>query len=130
MKESLTFAGEAAALALVRARLREFLSVVGFGEQEAERIVLAIDEACTNIIRHAHQGEVKPVWLGMERHTERVVFVLQDRGAPCDPDRIQGRSLEEVRPGGLGVHIIREVFDVVEYTPLEEGTQLRLEKRL
>jgi serine/threonine-protein kinase RsbW len=43
---------------------------------------------------------------------------------------IQGRSLGEVRPGGLGVHIIREVFDVVDYTPLETGTRLTLEKRI
>jgi anti-sigma regulatory factor (Ser/Thr protein kinase) len=130
MRESLTFLGEAAALASVRARLREFLHSAGFCDQECARMVLALDEACTNIIRHAHRGEVKPVRLCMERQEEGVVFLLQDQGEPCDPDQIQGRPLEEVRPGGLGIHIIREVFDVVEYTPLEEGMRLRLEKRI
>jgi phosphoserine phosphatase RsbU/P len=129
-RESLVFDGEAAALGAVRGRLREFLSGAGFCERESARIVLAIDEACTNIIRHAHRGEVKPVRLCMERHGGRVVFLLQDRGEPCDPSLIQGRDLRDVRPGGLGVHIIREVFDVVEYMPLEEGTRLRLEKRI
>lgn len=130
MRETMTFPGEASSLAAVRERLRGFLEDAGFGEEENARIVLAIDEACTNIIRHAHRGELKPVSLCMERFEERVVFVLQDSGTPCDPEMIQPRSLREVRPGGLGVHIIREVFDVVEYMPLEEGTRLTLEKRI
>jgi phosphoserine phosphatase RsbU/P len=129
-RESLVFDGEPAALGLVRGRLRAFLNASGFCEHESARIVLAIDEACTNIIRHAHRGEVKPVRMSMERHGESVEFVLEDRGEPCDPEAIQGRDLGDVRPGGLGVHIIREVFDLVEYTPLEEGTRLRLEKRI
>jgi serine/threonine-protein kinase RsbW len=59
-----------------------------------------------------------------------LVFVLIDQGGPCNPELIRGRSLREVRPGGLGVHIIREVFDVVDYTPMESGTRLTLEKRI
>lgn len=130
MTESLEFFSEASALAEVRLRLRGFLSAVDLGEDEAGRIVLAIDEACTNIIRHAHGGEAKPVRLTMERRSDRLVFVLIDQGGPCDPELIRGRSLREVRPGGLGVHIIREVFDVVDYSPTETGTRLTLEKRI
>jgi anti-sigma regulatory factor (Ser/Thr protein kinase) len=130
VRQSLTFRGEASALADVRARLREFLSAAGVGPSESGGIVLAIDEACTNIIRHAHRGESRPVHLSMERRADRVVFELCDNGTPCDASMIQGRSLGEVRPGGLGVHIIREVFDVVDYTPLETGTRLTLEKRI
>ncbi|MFM8363853.1 MAG: ATP-binding protein [Verrucomicrobiota bacterium] len=130
MTESLEFFSEASALAEVRLRLRGFLSAVNLGEDEAGRIVLAIDEACTNIIRHAHGGEAKPVRLTMERRSDRLVFVLIDQGGPCDPELIRGRSLREVRPGGLGVHIIREVFDVVDYLPTETGTRLTLEKRI
>jgi anti-sigma regulatory factor (Ser/Thr protein kinase) len=130
MTESVEFFSEASALADVRSRLRGFLSAAELGEDEAERIVLAIDEACTNIIRHAHGGEAKPVQLKMERRADRLVFVLIDQGGPCDPELIRGRSLREVRPGGLGVHIIREVFDVVDYTPMETGTRLTLEKRI
>lgn len=130
MTEVVEFSGEASALAGVRSRLRGFLSAVEMDEFEAGRIVLAIDEACTNIIRHAHGGEAKPVRLAMERRADRLVFVLVDRGGPCDPESIRGRSLREVRPGGLGVHIIREVFDLVDYTPMESGTRLTLEKRI
>lgn len=130
MTEIVDFSGEAAALAGVRSRLRGFLSAVEMDEFEAGRIVLAIDEACTNIIRHAHGGEAKPVRLAMERRADRLVFVLIDQGGPCDPELIRGRVLREVRPGGLGVHIIREVFDLVDYSPMETGTRLTLEKRI
>ncbi len=130
MTEIVDFSGEAAALAGVRSRLRGFLSAVEMDEFEAGRIVLAIDEACTNIIRHAHGGEARPVRLAMERRADRLVFVLIDQGGPCDPELIRGRALREVRPGGLGVHIIREVFDLVDYSPMETGTRLTLEKRI
>ena len=110
--------------------MRGFLSAAEVGGTEAGRIVLAIDEACTNIIRHAHGGEAKPVRMTMERRADRLVFVLIDRGGPCDPGLIRGRPLREVKPGGLGVHIIREVFDVVDYAPAEAGTRLTLEKRI
>jgi anti-sigma regulatory factor (Ser/Thr protein kinase) len=130
MTECFEFSGVASALADVRSRLRGFLSAVEIGETEAGRIVLAIDEACTNIIRHAHRGEAKPVRLLMERRADRLVFVLIDQGGPCDPELFRGRSLREVRPGGLGVHIIREVFDVVDYAAMDVGTRLTLEKRI
>jgi len=130
MTETLEFLSEASALAEVRSRLRGFLSAAELGEDEAGRLVLAIDEACTNIIRHAHGGEAKPVRLTMECRAGKLVFILIDQGGPCDPELIRGRSLREVRPGGLGVHIIREVFDVVDYAPMETGTRLTLEKRI
>ena len=130
MKRTLTFLGEACRMANVRLEVRAFLAESGFEEHRAELLVLALDEACTNIIRHAHRGKTLPVRIQITRLRDRVRFVLRDSGTPCDPTQIQGRPLDEIRPGGLGVHIIRQVFDHVEYTPLARGTKLTLEKRL
>ena len=130
MRRRLTFPGEACRMASVRVVVRGFLADSGFDEVRATQIVLALDEACTNIIRHAHGGETKPVRMEITRLSDRVRFVLRDCGRPCDPLQIRSRELDDVRPGGLGVHIIRHVFDVVEYTALENGTRLRLEKML
>jgi anti-sigma regulatory factor (Ser/Thr protein kinase) len=129
MKRTLTFPGEACRMASVRLEVRKFLAETGFEEHLAEHLVLALDEACTNIIRHAHRGETKPVRMQITRLRDRVRFVLHDSGPPCDPAQIQGRPLDAIRPGGLGVHIIRQVFDLVEYTPLARGTKLTLEKK-
>lgn len=128
MKRKLTFESDAGQLAEVRREARAFLAKSGIEECEAEMLVLAIDEACTNIIRYAYGHERKPIKLDMEQHKDRVRFVLRDYGQSCDPAKIRSRALEDVRPGGVGVHIIRHVFDLVEYQPCARGTKLVLEK--
>ena len=126
----ITFLGEPSRLAEIRDEAREFLEGAGFNEEDEARIVMALDEACTNIIRHAHEGFIKPVRLEMKWLKDRLRFVLRDYGRPFDPLRIQSQDIQVTTPGGLGVFIIREVFDLVEYTPQVRGTRLTLEKRL
>lgn len=126
----ITFPGEASQMAGVRAHARKFLQGSRFDEESAARIVMALDEACTNIIRHAHHGEPKPIRLEMRRLKNRLRFTLRDYGSPCDPKSIKAREWHEERPGGLGVAIIQQVFDRVEYAPQARGTRLTLEKSL
>lgn len=130
MKRQFTFTSDTCRLAEVRAEARAFLSECGFEECAAELLILAIDEACTNIIRYAYGHECRPVRLRMERLRDRVRFVLRDYGRSCDPKKIRSRALEDIRPGGVGVHIIKQAFDHVEYEPCARGTRLVLEKKL
>ena len=129
MKIKFTFTSDSCQLADVRCCVRSFLEKCGFDECSIQLLVLGLDEACTNIIRHAYAHNGKPVRLEMERLRDRVRFVLRDYGRSCDPKCIRGRDLEDVRPGGVGVHIIRQVFDYVKYEPRRRGTRLVLEKR-
>jgi anti-sigma regulatory factor (Ser/Thr protein kinase) len=130
MKRRLAFPSDTCHLSTVRGQTRKFLAENGLDECAAEMLVLAIDEACTNIIRYAYEYERKPVRMDMERLNDRVRFVLRDYGRKCDPAVIRSRALEDIRPGGVGVHIIRHVFDRVEYQPCLKGTKLILEKIL
>ncbi len=130
MKQKLAFTSDTCRLAEVRQTVRNFLSACGFEECEAELLVLALDEACTNVIRHAYGNACKPVRLEMERRRDRIRFTLRDYGRSCDPDRIRSRNLADVRPGGVGVHIIKQAFDSVIYEPRPRGTKLVLEKLL
>jgi anti-sigma regulatory factor (Ser/Thr protein kinase) len=129
MKRKLTFASDTCQLAEVRREARAFLDECGFEECAAELLILALDEACTNIIRYAYSHECHPIRLQMERLRDRVRFVLRDYGKSCDPSKIRSRALEDVRPGGVGVHIIKQAFDIVLYNPRPRGTQLILEKK-
>lgn len=129
MKRTLTFSSDARRLSRVRAATRDFLAECDFEECAAEALVLAIDEACTNIIRHAYGHASKPVRLEMERLRDRVRFTLRDYGKTCPPSKIRSRNLADVRPGGVGVHIIREIFDEVTYLPMPRGTKLVLIKK-
>ncbi|MEI6279257.1 MAG: ATP-binding protein [Verrucomicrobiae bacterium] len=128
MTRKLRFASDTCHLAGVRASVRAFLSDNGFDDCAVELMVLALDEACTNVIRHAYSHQCKPVRMEMASLRGRVRFVIRDYGRACDPAKIQGRDLEDIRPGGLGVHIIRKAFDRVTYSPQPRGTRLVLEK--
>ena len=94
---------------------------------------MAIDEACQNVIRHAY-GETRTgdILLEVDREDDSLVFCLKDFAPPVDPSRIQPRDLEDVRPGGLGTHLIREVMDSAGFVddPPGCGNLFRMVKRI
>jgi sigma-B regulation protein RsbU (phosphoserine phosphatase) len=94
---------------------------------------LAVDEACQNIIRHAYgdQGEGDIV-LEIDRKGAELVFSLIDFAPPTDPSQVRPRDLEDVRPGGLGTHLIQEVMDGAEFVepPPGCGNLFRMVKRI
>jgi len=130
MKRKFLFSSDTCQLASVRHAVRDFLHQCGVSEPETEVLVLAIDEACTNVIRYAYDHKCRPVRLHMEHKDGQIRIILRDYGKSCEPEKIKSRPLEEIRPGGVGVHIIRKVFDEVTYTPKSRGTELRLVKKL
>jgi anti-sigma regulatory factor (Ser/Thr protein kinase) len=126
----IVFSSEPAQLAKVRDGVRDFLGGSAFSDEEESRIIMALDEACTNIIRHAHEDLVKPVRIEMKWLRDRLRFVLRDYGKPFHPLTVQSRDMKIVLPGGYGLFIIRTVFDHVDYSPQARGTRLTLEKLL
>ncbi len=131
MKRRFKFSADTCELSAMRHGAREFLINAGVPEMEAELMVLALDEACTNIIRYAYGGTTHQVIrLHMERLRGRIRCTLRDYGESCDPSKIRSRDLADFRPGGLGVRILHSAFDHVLYTPKPRGTKLTLEKNL
>jgi anti-sigma regulatory factor (Ser/Thr protein kinase) len=128
----LSFPTDPRLLRVVRAVVGQMAGLCGFQEDEIQFITLAVDEACANIIRHAYggrrDGEIR---LSCSVKDEGIEFLLIDRGsAPKDVHRLEPRSVDEVRPGGLGMHLIRSVMDEVRYRFGERENQLYLTKRL
>jgi len=130
MNRKLNFRSDTSQLAGVRDETRKFLAGAKLDEVSSNMVVLALDEACTNIIRYAYNHKCRLVRLEMNYDGCCIQFILRDYGKSCDPAKIKGRCLEEVRPGGVGVHIIRKVFDEVSYEPCGRGTRLTLTKKL
>jgi anti-sigma regulatory factor (Ser/Thr protein kinase) len=127
------------ALCLVRATLQRVAEVVHFQEHESRAIVRSVDEALANIIRHAYRGrsgmpiEVScwRLWEGKDsRAATGIEIVLSDSGIPADVEKLKGRSLDEIRPGGLGLHFIKQSMDVVEFSRKRGKNFLRLVKFL
>lgn len=122
-------------LAVVRAAVENIAAESGFGPGDIHSLVLAVDEALANVIKHGYGGlEDQPINVKITptRHSDGrtgVIVEVRDWGRQVDPCTIKGRPLEEVRPGGLGVHIIRSVMDEAAYScPSDGGMLLRMVK--
>lgn len=110
---------------------------MGFSHDSSSHLALAVDEALCNVIRHGYkQAPGKPIWVKIwpleddGEHGPGVLIVIEDEAQQVDVSKIQGRDLDDIRPGGLGVHIIRQVVDQAEYRAREEvGMCLTLVKR-
>ena len=108
----------------------------GLSDESASRMTLAVDEALCNIIRHGYQSAPDgPIWLRMWGLGDNgsgpgIRIVIEDEARQIDPQNIHGRDLDDIRPGGLGVHIIREVTDEAVYEKRPgAGMRLTLVKR-
>ena len=131
MKREIEFASHPANLSLVRDFIRQFLKPFAFSESEKDLVVLGLDEACTNVIRYAYHHEPNQlICLVCEEIEVGVRFRLRDYGTQADPTKLQGRPLDLVQPGGLGIHLIRRAFNQVDYNLKKDGTELVLEKHL
>ncbi len=106
-------------------------SLQGFSEEDTQFIILAVDEACSNIIRHAYKGRPDgEITLTCTAQGDSIEFMLGDSGETADTSQWPTRSLEEIRPGGLGLHLIHAVMDRVLYRQGERGNELVLVKSL
>lgn len=109
------------ALATIRAAVAETLAGLGASAEVAADCVLAVDEACQNIIRHAYKGGEGDIVLHVAREESDIVIRLMDFAPPVDPAKLVSRPLDEVRPGGLGTHLMRSVMDTVGFRPPPPG---------
>ena len=114
-------------LAVIREQLGAWLPPRGWSDSQTGEIVLAVDEALANVIRHGY--DLQPhnrIVLNVRCIAEPdkgdgVEIEIRDFGKQIEPDDICGRNLDAPRPGGLGVHIIRATMNTVTYTRAEGG---------
>jgi sigma-B regulation protein RsbU (phosphoserine phosphatase) len=117
----------------VRSAIRRALDALGVEPQLRDRLVLAVDEACANIIRHGYGPDCEgDIGLRLLRDGPMLSFELIDT-APCvDPARVRPKPLGECRCGGFGIALIDEVMDDwrIEPAPGGPGNRLILRKRI
>lgn len=118
-------------LSVMRAAVKRVGELAGFNHAETSKIVLAVDEACSNIIRHAYEnkgGQSIVIICRIKQH--KLEFILLDEGKSVKAENIKSRSLNEHRPGGLGVYLIKTVMDKVKYENGKDmGNRLYMYKR-
>jgi serine/threonine-protein kinase RsbW len=130
-KKTVEFSSHTGNLALMRNCVREFLNSYPFSEKERLLMVLGVDEACTNIIRYAYRlRDDQLIALSMEGLRKCVRMRLRDYGEQVRPHEMKGRSHDMIKPGGLGLYLIRNAFDEIDYVLKRCGTELVLTKNL
>jgi serine/threonine-protein kinase RsbW len=130
-KKTVEFSSHTGNLALMRNCVREFLNGYPFSEKERLLMVLGVDEACTNIIRYAYRlRDDQLIALSLEGSHTCVRMRLRDYGEQVRPHEMKGRSHDMIKPGGLGLYLIRNAFDEIDYVLKRHGTELVLTKNL
>lgn len=115
----------------MRKVVRRFLEPYPFSDRQRTLMVLGVDEACTNVIRHAyHLRDDQLLALSLEGLRDCVRMRLRDYGKQTPPHAKASRPTDLIKPGGLGVHLIRTAFDKVDYILRKRGTELVMTKNL
>lgn len=120
-------------LKLVRNAISQAALFCDCNDKIAQDVVIAVDEALQNVIRHAYSnradGEIK---VTVRRTEENLMVFIRDYADTIDVDKVKPRDLDDVKPGGLGTHFIREVMDEVTFLPPPDGrgNLLKLVKRI
>lgn len=119
-------------LKIVRCGIAHLCDICGFSNEEKNQVILAVDEAVSNIIKHTYHGEInKPIVINQRIVDDRLEVILRDYGEKADPNKIKSRDLDDLKPGGLGVHFIKSAMDEVRYdNTVDVGNQLTLIKYL
>ncbi len=122
--------------------IREFVSTnaigCGFDDNTANSLALAVDETCTNLIRHAFKNNPdRGINISVEHDDSHFIIKIRDKAEPFDINLAPNVNLKEylrkMKSGGLGIQIIKMVIDDVEYLPKNSANPqntLILKKRL
>ena len=114
-------------LRLVRTVVGEAAALCGCSENCVRDIVIAVDEACQNVIRHAYGGRPDgEILIDIRRQGDRIAFNVIDFADPVDVSKVKPRSLEDLRPGGLGIHFISQCMDDARFRDPPDGAGNRL----
>ncbi len=117
-------------LCLVRVLVKRSAELLGCNDELTDKLVIALNEACMNVIQHAYKfDESGEIMLEIFNNGSQIEFRLTDHAELIDLDKVKPRDLEDIRPGGLGVHFIREIMDDCDMGHLQNGEGNYLEMR-
>lgn len=136
LSEKLTVNSNTDNLSLIREFTRASAEKVGFSEDIIGKIILAVDEACTNIIKHAYKNyPAGKIDIEIEYSNSRFAIKIVDQGITFDIQKVPEPDIQEYykqkRVGGLGVYLMKKLMDEVNYSTLKDNkNQIEIVKYL
>ena len=131
---SLRVAAEVKNLVEIRCFVQEKALAFGLDPAMIPNVILAVDEAVSNIIAHGYQCQEGTVEIEVSQEKDALVIRIRDEAPPFDPTIVPPPDvtlpLKQRIPGGLGIHLIRQIMDEMTHrvTP-QGGNELTLVKR-
>lgn len=135
MKKQLTIHNRIEELTQVATFVEELCEEMKLGAEWVFNLNLVLEEAVTNVIMYAYpEGEDHEIWLTATTQDGMLSLVLQDEGKPFDPTEVPDAdvtlSAEERPIGGLGIFLIRQIMDEVNYQYVDSRNVLTMRKNV
>ena len=113
-------------LSAIRTFIKSSAARAGLTNEMTNKIILAVDEACTNIIKHAYKYSPKgKISIRLTTENEKISISITDEGGHFDPTLIPEPDLKklqkEKRSGGLGMFLMKRLMDEVTYSNLPDN---------
>ncbi|MEN8193243.1 MAG: ATP-binding protein [Bacteroidota bacterium] len=119
--------------------VREFIAAAwisyGYDNKEGMKVALSVDEACTNIIKHAYHNKANGIIkIKVENKKDKFIIKITDKGSHFDPNQVPEPNIPErqknKRGGGLGMFLMKKLMDEVKYMNKGRTNELILVKHL
>ena len=129
----ITRAAELESLSIFRDFITECCAQNNISDNTVLELKLAVDEACTNIIEHGYKGiDPGSIILSFRIESERILVQITDFGHIFEPEETQKpdleAALEDRELGGLGLYLIYQTMDNIDYQSSTEGNTLTFTK--
>lgn len=120
---------DAQSVPLVRGLVRQALQYLGVVASGIDEILLALSEACANVVQHAGEHEEYQVDVTIDDHVCRITIL--DDGEGFDMDAVAARRSPSPLDGGRGLVLMQALVDRLDFRHTEDGRHgVTLEKRL
>ena len=131
----LDVAAELAVLPEIREHVRQAAAAFGMAGLALEDLLVAVDEAATNIVKHGYRGQPGRLNIVVERNADTVEVQIRDTARHFDPRGEAPPNLDVPLPdrpvGGMGIHLMRTLTDGMAWRPVPTGgNEITLAKRL
>ncbi len=133
-EQSISVPASTAYISAVRDFVGLYANKFGFSDNEVDEIRLAVDEAYTNVIKHAYQyDENQRVLISIGAVNDEFWVSITDQGRAFNPELYSEPDIKErirlKKRGGVGVYLIRRLMDAVEYSNMGGTNEIRMTKR-
>ena len=135
MEKKLVIKNEISEIGKLATFIEELGEVLVLAPDMIFNLNLALEEAVTNVILYAYpKEEQKDIFISANMSDNILIFVLTDSGKEFDPTKVPDADItlpaEEREIGGLGIFLIRQIMDKVEYQRIDGKNVLSMSKQL